>query len=143
MRTVLLAALASLLATAAPGMAASATQEATRYRYDLLLALADAGTWPPERLQAVTLMLDEVTVDRGVMNWWIFIALSAASGPLTLRLEAGVGLAAPPDGDEADEPLSLSAAAMGERTLVRRRAAQDARAPVERATWVLADVQLP
>lgn len=203
MRTVWLAALASLLAATEPGTAASATQEVTRYRYDLPLALADAGAWPPERLQGVTLVLDEVTVDRGVMTWWVFInsgeewdaatwadpccvlnvapraiylhdgqgqrydgsfatgmhhvlspgqrsliivnfpALSAPSGPFTLRLEAGVGLAAPPDSDEGDESPTASASAADERTLERRRAVEEARAPVEHAAWAIADVQLP
>jgi len=74
MLTVALAMLAALVVARAPGVAASRAQEAARYGYEQPLALADVGGWPRERLQAVTLVLDEVSVDRDVMTWWVFVA---------------------------------------------------------------------
>jgi hypothetical protein len=73
-----------------------------------------------------------------------FPAAAAAQGPLTLHLEAGVGLAAEPEPDPTVRPRPASASAeVDERTLEYLRAMNEARAPVERGRWVLADIRVP
>jgi hypothetical protein len=51
----------------------SAAQDRTSYDYDRALTLTSLGTWPLERLQPVTVVLDRVERYAGGMTWWLWI----------------------------------------------------------------------
>jgi hypothetical protein len=68
-----------LVAAAVPGGAGA--QETSSYRYDERLALVDAGAWPLERLAAVAVDLEEITVSGAVTTWWVWVTSTETWAP--------------------------------------------------------------